>query len=129
MGIGVWLRELGLERYETAFRSNDIDVDLLSDLTEADLERLGVASLGHRKKLLRAIEALRPPEPEVSAGATAIADTTDRRAIRWALRRATSRSMVTPCSPSEPRDVRCRSRPISAARSGLRSTLAPRKRA
>ena len=68
--IAAWLRELGLERYETAFRSNDIDVDLLSDLTEADLERLGVASLGHRKKLLRAIEALRPPEPEVSAGAT-----------------------------------------------------------
>ena len=52
--------ELGLERYETAFRSNNIDVDLVSDLTEADLERLGVASLGHRKKLLRAIEALCP---------------------------------------------------------------------
>ena len=74
MDIAAWLRELGLERYETAFRSNDIDVDLVSDLTEADLERLGVASLGHRKKLLRAIEALCPPDPEVSAGATAIAD-------------------------------------------------------
>jgi class 3 adenylate cyclase len=72
--IAAWLRQLGLERYETAFRSNDIDVGLLSDLTEADLERLGVASLGHRKKLLRAIEALHPPEPEVSAGTTAIAD-------------------------------------------------------
>jgi hypothetical protein len=43
--IAAWLRELDLERYEAAFRSNDIDVDLLSDLTDADLERLGVASL------------------------------------------------------------------------------------
>jgi class 3 adenylate cyclase len=73
--IAAWLRELGLERYETAFRNNDIEFDLLSDLTEADLERLGVASLGHRKKLLRAIEALRAPGPEVAAGtAAAIAD-------------------------------------------------------
>jgi class 3 adenylate cyclase/tetratricopeptide (TPR) repeat protein len=73
LDISAWLRELGLERYETAFQSNDIDVDLLSNLTEADLERLGVASLGHRKKLLAAIEALRPPEPKMSAAATAIA--------------------------------------------------------
>ena len=72
--IAAWLRELDLERYETAFRNNDIDVDLLSELTDADLERLGVASLGHRKKLLRAIEAVRPPGPEVAAGAAAIAD-------------------------------------------------------
>ena len=63
MDIAAWLRELGLERYETAFRSNDIDVDLLSDLTEADLEKLGVTSLGHRKILLRAIEACVGLEP------------------------------------------------------------------
>ena len=74
MDIAAWLRELDLERYETAFRNNDIDIDLLSELTDADLERLGVASLGHRKKLLRAIEAVRPPGPEVAAGAAAIAD-------------------------------------------------------
>jgi len=54
--IGAWLRELGLERYEEAFRANDIDVDVLQELSEADLERLGV-SLGHRKRLLRAIAA------------------------------------------------------------------------
>jgi SAM domain (Sterile alpha motif) len=52
--IATWLRELGLEHYEQAFRDNDVDVDLLPDLTEADLEKLGVASLGHRKILLRA---------------------------------------------------------------------------
>jgi hypothetical protein len=72
--IAGWLQELGLERYETAFRNNDIDVDLLSDLSEADLERLGVASLGHRKILLRAIEALCRPRAELPAGVTAIAD-------------------------------------------------------
>ena len=65
MNIGAWLRDLGLERYEQAFRDNDVDIDLVSDLTEADLEKLGVASLGHRKILLRAMEALRRPLPEV----------------------------------------------------------------
>jgi class 3 adenylate cyclase len=72
--IGAWLKDLGLERYEQAFRDNDIDIDLVSDLTEADLEKLGVASLGHRKILLRAMEALRRPLPELGDGATAIAD-------------------------------------------------------
>ena len=55
--IAAWLRELGLERYEPTFRANDIDADVLPELGEADLEKLGV-SLGHRKKLLRAIAAL-----------------------------------------------------------------------
>ena len=76
MDISAWLRELGLECHETAFRSNDIDVDLLSDLTEADLEKLGVASLGHRKILLRAIEALRRPRAELAASTTTITDET-----------------------------------------------------
>jgi class 3 adenylate cyclase len=58
--VGAWLRGLGLERYEEAFRDNAIDADVLHDLTEADLEQLGVL-LGHRKRLLRAISEL--PEP------------------------------------------------------------------
>ena len=53
-----WLRELGLERYGTVFAENDVDLDALRLLTDAELEKLGV-SLGHRKKLLRAIEGLR----------------------------------------------------------------------
>jgi class 3 adenylate cyclase len=48
-----------LGQYEQAFRDNDIDADVLPELTEADLERLGVASLGHRKRLLRGTAALR----------------------------------------------------------------------
>jgi hypothetical protein len=58
LDIGAWLHGLGLQQYEPAFRANDIDADLLSELTEADLERLGMTSLGHRKKLLKAIQAL-----------------------------------------------------------------------
>jgi class 3 adenylate cyclase len=55
--IGSWLEELGLERYEQAFRDNAIDVEVLPELTDADLEKLGVL-LGHRKKLLKAIAEL-----------------------------------------------------------------------
>src|SRR5919109_1942109 len=58
--IAEWLRSLGLDRYEQAFRDADIDVEVLADLDDADLEKLGV-SLGHRKKLLKAIAALAAP--------------------------------------------------------------------
>jgi predicted ATPase/class 3 adenylate cyclase len=52
--IGSWLGGLGLERYAQAFRDNDIDAEVLPELTDADLEKLGV-SLGHRRKILRAV--------------------------------------------------------------------------
>jgi class 3 adenylate cyclase/predicted ATPase len=55
--IAAWLRELGLERYEPVFRENEIDWEVLPDLTEADLEKLGLP-LGPRKKLLRAVPGL-----------------------------------------------------------------------
>jgi class 3 adenylate cyclase/ABC-type nitrate/sulfonate/bicarbonate transport system ATPase subunit len=58
VSISAWLQRLGLGQYEQAFRANDIDVDLLPSLTEDDLRELGVASLGHRKRLLAAIAAL-----------------------------------------------------------------------
>jgi class 3 adenylate cyclase len=59
MDIVVWLRSLGLGKYETAFRENDIDETVLPGLTAEDLKELGIASLGHRRKLLDAIAALR----------------------------------------------------------------------
>jgi class 3 adenylate cyclase len=59
MDIAVWLRSLGLERYEAVFRENDVDETVLPNLTAEDLKELGVASLGHRRKLLNAIAALR----------------------------------------------------------------------
>jgi class 3 adenylate cyclase/predicted ATPase len=57
--IAAWLRSLGLERYEPAFRENDVDAEVLPQLTAEDLSGLGVASIGHRRKLLAAIASLK----------------------------------------------------------------------
>src|SRR5215468_3966254 len=59
MDLGGWLRGLGLERYEAAFRENKIDAAVLPNLTAEDLKDLGVGAVGHRRKLLDAIAALR----------------------------------------------------------------------
>ena len=58
MEIGDWLRGLGLSQYEAAFRENSIDLEILRKLTSEDLKDLGVASVGHRRRLLAAIEEL-----------------------------------------------------------------------
>ena len=58
MEIADWLRRLGLEQYEPAFRANDIDGSVLSKLTADDLISLGVNSIGHRRKLLDSIATL-----------------------------------------------------------------------
>src|SRR5262249_24682477 len=59
MDIVVWLRSLGLGKYEALFHENDIDDTVLLTLTAEDLKELGVTSFGHRRKLLDAIAALR----------------------------------------------------------------------
>src|SRR5215472_3624378 len=59
MDVVVWLRSLGLGKYEAVFRENEIDETVLPDLTAEDLKELGVTALGHRRKLLAAIAALR----------------------------------------------------------------------
>ena len=59
MDIVVWLRSLGLGKYEAAFRENEIDETVLPSLTDEHLKELGVTALGHRLKLLDAIAALR----------------------------------------------------------------------
>src|SRR6476646_6941005 len=59
MDVREWLRGLGLERYEAAFRENEIDERVLPSLTAEDLKELGVIALGHRRILLDAIAALR----------------------------------------------------------------------
>jgi class 3 adenylate cyclase/predicted ATPase len=75
--IGAWLRDLGLGQYEQAFRQNEIDIDILPELTEPHLEKLGVP-LGHRIRLLKAISNLEAtdrsapsPVPSPIAQATA----------------------------------------------------------
>jgi hypothetical protein len=57
MDVGEWLRTLGLGRYEATFRESEIDAEVLPELTDLDLEKLGVP-LGHRKRLLKAIAGL-----------------------------------------------------------------------
>ncbi len=57
MDVGTWLRGLGLGQYEGTFRDSEIAADILPELTETDLEKLGLP-LGHRKRILKAIENL-----------------------------------------------------------------------
>jgi class 3 adenylate cyclase/tetratricopeptide (TPR) repeat protein len=88
MDLREWLRGLGLERYEAAFRENEIDEKVLPSLTAEDLKELGVNALGHRRVLLDAIAALRAEKPAnappISAPATLIKpaqDTAERRQV------------------------------------------------
>jgi hypothetical protein len=74
MDIVVWLRSLGLGKYEAAFRDNEIDETVLPSLTHETLKELGVTAVGHRLKLLDAIAALRgdasSKSPSVDAATT-----------------------------------------------------------
>ena len=72
MDTVVWLRSLGLGKYEAAFRENEIDETVLPSLTHENLKELGVTALGHRLKLLEGIAALRSD----ASGKTPSVDTT-----------------------------------------------------
>ena len=85
--IADWLQRLGLGQYAKAFAENDINFAILPDLTDQDLKELGVASLGHRRQLLRAItelkgskEGARKPSTEDIAP-IASHDTAERRQV------------------------------------------------
>jgi len=71
MDVAAWLRGLGVGQYEQAFRENHVDAEVLVDLTAEDLIGLGVASIGHRRKLLAAIAALRAGSISATTPATA----------------------------------------------------------
>jgi class 3 adenylate cyclase len=73
MEIRAWLRGLGLERYDQAFRDNEIDEKVLSSLTAEDLKDLGVTLVGHRRRLLDAIAALGAAVATTAASATVAA--------------------------------------------------------
>src|SRR5215468_1073203 len=70
MDIEAWLQGLGLERYAPAFRDNEIDWEVLPKLTSEDLRELGVASVGHRRRLLDAVAALGNAQPPPTASPT-----------------------------------------------------------
>ena len=88
MDIGGWLRSLGLEKYEAAFRENEIDETVLPSLTAEDLKDLGVGIVGHRRKLLDAIAVLRayasakaPPAEAPPTLPKSPQDTAERRQV------------------------------------------------
>src|SRR6516162_1118725 len=85
--IADWLEKLGLGQYTQRFAENDIDVDILGDLTDQDLEKIGVGSLGHRRKLLRAIANLKGVEQITPAAPVAAAPPATPRAADTAERR------------------------------------------
>ena len=88
MDVGGWLRRLGLEQYEAAFRENKIDDTVLPSLTAEDLKDLGVGFVGDRRKLLDAIAALRagasaptPLSDALPATDIAAKDSAERRQV------------------------------------------------
>jgi class 3 adenylate cyclase/predicted ATPase len=86
LDIDGWLRGIGLAQYTEIFRANDIDGELLGRLTNDDLKDIGVASFGHRKKLLEAIAALTAVPEAPSSIPVAVTepkthDTAERRQV------------------------------------------------
>src|ERR1700740_2268240 len=86
MDIGGWLRGLGLGRYDEAFRDNEIDLRILPELTADDLKELGVAAIGHRRLLLKAIADLAPSTRFYAAEDVPVASPVRAR-WRWVSRR------------------------------------------
>jgi class 3 adenylate cyclase/predicted ATPase len=72
MDVGVWLRSLGLGQYEAAFRDNEIDGAVLPKLTVEDLKDVGVAVVGHRRKIISAIEELNASSSGRAEGVNAV---------------------------------------------------------
>ena len=79
MDVGSWLRSLGLGQYEDVFRRNAIDDKVLPRLTAEDLKEIGVATVGHRRLLLTAIDRLPTwPRPDGAAESAPPATTLPR---------------------------------------------------
>jgi class 3 adenylate cyclase/predicted ATPase len=129
MDIAEWLRALGLERYEATFRENDINAELLPNLTADDLKDLGITSVGHRRQLLDATAALRrkytqandPPrfstDPTEHHGASAA--TAERRQITVMFTDLVGSTMLsTQLDPEDLREVIGRYRAMVAATLG-----------
>jgi hypothetical protein len=100
--VSEWLEKLGLGQYAQRFAENDISFVILPDLTDQDLEKIGVASLGHRRLLLRALTELTSREkedlkPDVAAVPSAAPqDTAERRRSRSCSRTSSVRQHTRP---------------------------------
>jgi predicted ATPase/class 3 adenylate cyclase len=113
MDVIAWLRSLDLGKYEAAFRENEIDETFLPSLTAEDLKDLGVTALGHRRKLLDAIAALRGDTDARPAATRDLAaldvsprDTAERRQVTVMLSELEgSTALLAPTDPEDLREV------------------------
>jgi len=110
MDIEAWLQGLGLERYAPAFRDNEIDWEVLPKLTSEDLREIGVAAVGHRRKLMDAIAALGASAPTaavtaVVSGASAPADAERRQLTVMFCDLVDSTSLAARLDPEDLREV------------------------
>jgi SAM domain (Sterile alpha motif) len=104
--VADWLEKLGLGQYAQRFAENDISFSILPDLTDQHLENIGIASLGHRLQLLRAIAELSSGEkdaPSAAAPTTPTAapqDTAERRRSGRSFKHLGSDGLTSPHSLS-----------------------------
>jgi class 3 adenylate cyclase/tetratricopeptide (TPR) repeat protein len=115
MDIGQWLRNLGLQQYEPAFRENRVDESVLTKLTTEDIRDLGVTPVGDRRKLLDAIAKLRehteirpsvPASPPVETDLSAHLGEAERRQVTVLFcDLADSTSLALQLDPEDLRDV------------------------
>jgi hypothetical protein len=102
LDIDGWLHGIGLAQYAELFRANDIDFMILRELTDQDLEKMGVASLGHRRKILRAIAELggAPAATPVMPALIPSAATPPPPALAASAEAAACVQLTMPCLPS-----------------------------
>jgi class 3 adenylate cyclase len=107
--VAEWLRGLGLEQYAAQFHGNDIDGAVLPDLTAEDLIGLGVGSIGHRRKLLAAIAALRDrgarPTPAAEATPSSTAGAERRQLTIMFCDLVGSTALATRLDPEDLREI------------------------
>ncbi|WP_027132516.1 adenylate/guanylate cyclase domain-containing protein [Geminicoccus roseus] len=105
MDVTAWLEGLGLKRYAPTFRANDIDAEILPQLTSEDVADLGISSIGHRRKLLNAIADLRVRDA-AEAPATSRASAAERRHLTVMFVDLVGSTALSAClDPEEMREV------------------------
>ncbi|AZO05609.1 adenylate/guanylate cyclase domain-containing protein [Mesorhizobium sp. M2A.F.Ca.ET.043.02.1.1] len=112
MDVAAWLRGLGLQQYEQAFRDNAIDAEVLPELTDADLEKLGML-LGHRKRFRKAVVGLGPSSRHPDASTDDIAAQSRTRELSAERRQLTvmfvdlvgSTALATRLDPEDLREI------------------------
>jgi class 3 adenylate cyclase/predicted ATPase len=105
LDIGTWLRGLGLGQYEAAFRDNDVDAEVLAELTAEDLISIGVTSVGQRRRLLAAIAALGKEPPAAATAPAARADAERRQLTVMFCDLVSSTALSVRLDPEDLREV------------------------